>query len=381
MAALVGLAVGAGAVVLLRRDHAEQEPRSSSLAVSPDAQALLGALASHAMILDDSLEVVRMTPGTRALSIVRDRRVASADVVEEAARTLKDREVRETEVDLPGRRRDDPPAHLKFRIVPLDPKHLLVLVEDRTDQFRVEQMRRDFVANASHELKTPIGALGLLAEAVENAADDPEAIKAFAARMQGESARLGRLVQEIIDLSRLQYDEPLLSAESISVRTVVAEAVDRCRVDAEAKDIKLVIGGEADAVVSGDRGQLVTAVGNLVENAIAYSTEQTRVAIGVRRRSGNAQITVTDQGIGIPGREHERIFERFYRVDPARSRQTGGTGLGLAIVKHIAASHGGSVRVWSVEGAGSTFTLEIPLAAEEQAPVLPERNDRVEAGQ
>lgn len=369
VAGLVGSLMGAGLVLVTRRRGLAGATTPPSLAVSPEVQALLAALSSHAMVLDDTLEVVKLTPGTRTLGVVADRRITAVDIAEAAARTLRDREVRESEVDLPARRRGQPDEHLQFRIAPLGPDHLLVLLENRTQQFRLEKMRRDFVVNASHELKTPIGALGLLSEAVLDGADDPEAVRRFARRMQGESTRLATLVQEIIDLSRLQYDEPVLSAAPIALKDIIGEALDRCRVDAEARDIRLVTGGAVDTIVAGDRTQLVTAVGNLVENAIAYSPDQTRVAVGVRRRDGMAEITVTDQGIGIPGSEQGRIFERFYRVDPARSRHTGGTGLGLAIVKHIAAGHGGDVSVWSVEGAGSTFTLRLPRMGIERPAV------------
>ena len=179
--------------------------------------------------------------------------------------------------------------------------------------------------------------------------------------MQQEGSRLTRLVQEIIDLSRLQYDDPVDSPEPVVIDQVVAAALDRSRVDAEAKHIRLASGGDLGLQVLGSEPQLVIALGNLVENAVAYSPDHTRVAVGVRRREDVVEVSVTDQGIGIPEAEIDRIFERFYRVDPARSRATGGTGLGLSIVKHIAASHGGEVSVWSVQGTGSTFTLRLPL--------------------
>lgn len=227
-------------------------------------------------------------------------------------------------------------------------------------------MRRDFVANVSHELKTPVGALSLLSEAVMDAADDPEAVTRFAGRMQIEATRLTNLVQELIDLSRVQNDDPLEDAEPVSVEELVDEAIDRSRHTAGTKNISMVAGGTTDLRVWGHRGQLAAALGNLVENAVNYSPAHTRVGIAVRRVPAPGgdlvEIAVTDQGIGIPDKDKERIFERFYRVDPARSRATGGTGLGLAIVKHVAASHGGEVTVWSTEGQGSTFTLRLPEA-------------------
>ena len=244
---------------------------------------------------------------------------------------------------------------------------MLLLVEDLTEARRIEAVRRDFVANVSHELKTPVGALSLLSEAVMDAADDPEAVARFAGRMQIEATRLTSLVQEIIDLSRVQNDDPLEDAEPVAVDELVAEAVDRCRHPANAKQITMATVDAPDLYVWGHRGQLAAALGNLVENAVNYSPAHTRVGIAGRKVNapgGNmVEISVTDQGMGISPADRERIFERFYRVDPARSRATGGTGLGLSIVKHVAASHGGEVTVWSAEGQGSTFTLRLPEAA------------------
>jgi two-component system sensor histidine kinase SenX3 len=219
------------------------------------------------------------------------------------------------------------------------------------------------VANVSHELKTPVGALSLLAETVEDAADDPEAVQRFAKRMQHESARLTNVVQDLITLSRIQSGDPLEEPRVVALDDVVHEAIDRCRLKAEPKQIILATSGPEDLEVSGDEELLITAVRNLIDNAVAYSPERTRVVICTRRGDDqHAEISVTDQGIGIPETDLERIFERFYRVDPARSRQTGGTGLGLAIVKHVTTSHHGKVTVWSKEGSGSTFTIRLPLA-------------------
>jgi two-component system sensor histidine kinase SenX3 len=228
-------------------------------------------------------------------------------------------------------------------------------------------VRRDFVANVSHELKTPVGALTLLAEAVQDAADDPEAVQRFAHRMQREGARLGRLVQELIELSRLQGAEPLPGSIVVEVDNVVQEAVDRSRLLAEQSGITVVDRTEPGLKVRGNETQLTTALSNLVDNAIAYSPQRTRVGVTARAVTGTdgtnwVEIAVTDQGIGIAESELDRVFERFYRVDQARSRATGGTGLGLAIVKHIATNHGGGVSVWSLQGSGSTFTIRLPLA-------------------
>jgi two-component system sensor histidine kinase SenX3 len=239
---------------------------------------------------------------------------------------------------------------------------VLVLAEDQTESRRVDEVKRDFVANTSHELKTPVGALALLAETIEDAADDAEAVRRFAGKMRQEAQRLTNLVQDLITLSRIQAVEPVPDPRPVEMDMVVTEALDRCRMKANARGITLASSGARGMSVLGDEDLLVTALRNLLENAVAYSPERTRVVVTLKKTSdGNAELSVTDQGIGIPERDLERIFERFYRVDPARSRATGGTGLGLAIVKHVMAAHNGRVTVRSVEGAGSTFTLFIPL--------------------
>jgi two-component system sensor histidine kinase SenX3 len=244
--------------------------------------------------------------------------------------------------------------------------YVVLVLEDLTEALRVEAVRRDFVANVSHELKTPVGAMQLLAEALHEASDDPEAVRHFAQRMTKEATRLGLLVQELIDLSRLQGAEPLKDPKPAAMEQAVHEAVDRNRLPAEAKAIRVVVvresgeGPDEPLVVFGDEAQLATAVANLLENAIAYSPDHTRVIIGMRRRDDIVEVSVADEGIGIAEADQERVFERFYRADPARSRATGGTGLGLAIVKHIASNHDGEVVLWSAGGKGSTFTLRLP---------------------
>ncbi len=233
-------------------------------------------------------------------------------------------------------------------------------------------MRRDFVANVSHELKTPVGAMRLLAEAIHDAADDPEAVRRFAHRMVTEGERLSRLVQQVIELSRLQGDEPLDRPVPVSVDDVIAVAIDTSAIDASARQVSVVTGGTPGLKVHGSEEQIAAAVSNLVANAVAYSETGSTVLVTTKSVGGDGEpdepgvleISVVDQGIGIPTGEIDRIFERFYRVDPARHRSTGGTGLGLSIVKHVAASHGGDVRVWSQQGQGSTFTLTLPLARE-----------------
>jgi two-component system sensor histidine kinase SenX3 len=269
----------------------------------------------------------------------------------------RDGQVREAELTIGAGRRS---AHIHARVAPLTSRLVVVLVDDRTDAHRVEAIRRDFVANVSHELKTPIGALNLLAEAVAEAKDDPDAVVRFAARMQGESERLTRLVQQIIDLSRLQNDTASDDPAVVKVAELIAEAAEHSATEAERKNIDIAVSLEDELFIQGDRAQLYAAVSNLVENAVTYSQDSSRVSVSATSDGDTVRISVADRGVGIANEELDRIFERFYRVDPARARKTGGTGLGLSIVKHVAASHGGSVEVWSEPGAGSTFTLVLP---------------------
>ncbi|MEV7658212.1 ATP-binding protein [Streptomyces anulatus] len=371
-AAIAGLLTGVIAMLAFRWSERDlKRPTRTSLrpdgnaALPPGVDTVLSVLSSSAVVLDESDSVVKASSAAYALGLVRGGRLAVEPMLNMARDTRRDGEIRQGELDLPrrGTGRGDTLA-VSARVAPLGSRLVLLLVEDLTEARRIEAVRRDFVANVSHELKTPTGALSLLSEAVMDASDDPEAVERFAGRMQIEATRLTNLVQELIDLSRVQNDDPLEDAEPVKVETLVAEAIDRCRQQAGSKQITMASAGAEGLTVWGNRGQLVGALGNLVENAVNYSPAHTRVGIAARRLASPGgdliEIAVTDQGIGISEKDRERVFERFYRVDPARSRATGGTGLGLAIVKHVAASHGGEVTVWSSEGQGSTFTLRLP---------------------
>ncbi|MDG9685746.1 ATP-binding protein [Streptomyces sp. DH18] len=371
-AAIAGLLTGVIAMLAFRWSERDlKRPTRTSLrpdgnaALPPGVDTVLSVLSSSAVVLDESDSVVKASSAAYALGLVRGGRLAVEPMLNMARDTRRDGEIRQGELDLPrrGTGRGDTLA-VSARVAPLGSRLVLLLVEDLTEARRIEAVRRDFVANVSHELKTPTGALSLLSEAVMDASDDPEAVERFAGRMQIEATRLTNLVQELIDLSRVQNDDPLEDAEPVKVETLVAEAIDRCRQQAGSKQITMASAGAEGLTVWGNRGQLVGALGNLVENAVNYSPAHTRVGIAARRMASPGgdliEIAVTDQGIGISEKDRERVFERFYRVDPARSRATGGTGLGLAIVKHVAASHGGEVTVWSSEGQGSTFTLRLP---------------------
>ncbi|MEU4876298.1 ATP-binding protein [Streptomyces sp. NPDC021608] len=371
-AAIAGVLTGVIAMLAFRWSEREQKrPTRTSLhtdpVLPPGVDTVLSVLRSSAVVLDEADAVVKASSAAYALGLVRGGKLSVEPMLKMARDTRRDGEIRQVELDLPrrGTGRGEALA-VSARVAPLGSRLVLLLVEDLTEARRIEAVRRDFVANVSHELKTPVGALSLLSEAVMDASDDPEAVERFAGRMQIEATRLTSLVQELIDLSRVQNDDPLEDAEPVGIDELVAEAVDRCRHQAGAKQITMAAGGPADLRVWGNRGQLAAALGNLVENAVNYSPARTRVGIAARRVTAPGgdliEIAVTDQGIGISDKDKERIFERFYRVDPARSRATGGTGLGLAIVKHVAASHGGEVTVWSAENQGSTFTLRLPEA-------------------
>ncbi|MEV5492504.1 ATP-binding protein [Streptomyces bobili] len=408
-AAIAGVLTGVIAMLAFRWSERDQNrPTRTSLhtdpVLPPGVDTVLSVLRSSAVVLDEADAVVKASSAAYALGLVRGGKLAVDPMLQMARDTRRDGEIRQVELDLPrrGTGRGEALA-VSARVAPLGSRLVLLLVEDLTEARRIEAVRRDFVANVSHELKTPVGALSLLSEAVMDASEDPEAVERFAGRMQIEATRLTNLVQELIDLSRVQNDDPLEDAEPVRVDELVAEAVDRCRHQAGAKQITMAANvgaaegpeqsaggrgedGHADLRIWGNRGQLAAALGNLVENAVNYSPARTRVGIAARRVTVHGgeliEIAVTDQGIGISDKDKERIFERFYRVDPARSRATGGTGLGLAIVKHVAASHGGEVTVWSAEGQGSTFTLRLPEAgaARDRAQQHPDLDDDVEGG-
>jgi two-component system sensor histidine kinase SenX3 len=348
------------------RLRAAQQPAR----LPPGIASVLSVLSSSAVVLDSHDRVLRASAAARAFGLVKGDRLMVTELAALARQVRRDGEIREGEFEVAVPRFGGRTTSFAVRVAPLggavgDGGLVLVLAEDQTESRRVEEVRRDFVANTSHELKTPVGALALLAETIEDAADDAEAVRRFAGKMRQEAQRLTSLVQDLITLSRIQAAEPVPDPRCVDLDAVVAEAVDRCRMKANARGIALASAGTRGLSVLGDEDLLVTALRNLLENAVAYSPERTRVVISTRRTpEGNAELSVADQGIGIPERDLERIFERFYRVDPARSRATGGTGLGLAIVKHVMAAHNGRVTVRSVEGAGSTFTLFIPLRGE-----------------
>lgn len=376
VAAIAGVLTGFAAGLAFRFSEHERvraDPEVPEPILPVGVGQVLSVLRSSAVVLDENDSVVKASPAAHALGLVSGDRLEVGILLRLARQVRRDGEIREAELDIRRSRLGDERRTVSARVAPLGARLVLVLVEDRTEARKIEAVRRDFVANVSHELKTPVGALALLAEAVLSASEDPEAVQRFADRMTAESSRLNKIIQELIDLSRLQAPDPDRVADAVLVDDVVQAAAERTRAIAGAKEIEIAIGGEHDLKVLGDEGQLVTALGNLVENAVNYSPQDTRVAIGVGRSGDVVEISVTDQGIGIPEQDRDRIFERFYRVDPARSRETGGTGLGLSIVKHVVQNHGGEVRLWSVEGAGSTFTIRLPLLSDTSVSADPRR--------
>jgi len=372
LTALGGLAVGGalGWVAALRRgrsaDTATEEPSDADGVPSPNVPEglgrLLAVLPGAAFVVGADNSVLRASSLAATLGVVQGGRLEIPEVMALVTAVRRDGVIREEDLELRRPPLGKGLLQARVRVAPLSPTAALVLVEDLSEALRIDAVRRDFVANVSHELKTPVGALSLLAEAVQSASDDPEAVQRFSARMQVESVRLSNLITDLVDLSRLQSNDPLKDSEVVDIDRVVAEAVDATKLIATAREIDVVVGDPTHVRVLGDEGQLVMALRNLLTNAVAYSPAHTRVAIASRTDGTLVEISVTDQGIGIPDDEQSRIFERFYRVDPARSRVTGGTGLGLAIVKHVCANHGGECTVWSVQGEGSTFTLRLPLA-------------------
>ena len=340
-------------------------PNTVALKTSPaDAISFLEVLSVAGVILDRLDNVIANTSLANDMGLVEFGRLASDELKEFATKARISRETLTEELSF-SRNQRTAKVELSVRATVLDDDHTILVVEDRTEAKRLEETRRDFVENISHELKTPISSISLLSEALQVAVDNPEQVKKFAKNLQRESKRLGSLVKEIIQLSRIQGGDLAASVEPVELSTVISEAVDLNQFQADAKNIKLNVSAPEGLVVLGDSELLTMALKNLIENAVVYSNADTQVGIGLREVDGFAEITVTDNGLGIPLDQQERIFERFYRVDPSRSRQTGGTGLGLSIVKHAAMNHGGDVNVFSRVGLGSTFTFRIPLYTED----------------
>ena len=368
LALAVGVAVGTRLSPRVAKRRQREATEWTGITVAQMLQRIVTLMPLGAAVVDSHRDVVYLNDRARELGLVRDRQLDD-QAWQAAQQALAGDEV---EFDLqPGRRqvagRSGLSVHGQARLLSEeDRRFAVVFVHDQSDYARMEATRRDFVANVSHELKTPVGAMALLAEALLASADDSDTVRRFAEKVLIEANRLGDMVAELIELSRLQGAERLPNVTDVDVDTVVSEAISRHKVAAENAHIEVRTDAPSGLRVLGDQTLLVTALANLVSNAIAYSTPGSPVSISRRRRGDNIEIAVTDRGIGIALEDQERVFERFFRGDKARSRATGGSGLGLAIVKHVAANHNGSIGVWSKPGTGSTFTLSIPAMPPDQ---------------
>lgn len=345
-------------------DHENAVDEPPEPALPPGVGDVLAVLRSSGIVLDRLGQVVTMSPAALTFGLVRRGQLVHEELSEMAAQVARDGVIRERQFTLDRPDGVGASTYVHARVAPLRDRHILLLVDDQSQGHRVEKVRRDFVANVSHELKTPVGGISILAEALQDAKDDPETVHRFAQRLQSEATRLSALIREIVELSRLQGTPVLQDPQVVDIEDVVQLALDHLRLGAETKQITLTDKVADGLMVRGDRDLLVTAVRNLVGNAINYSEPGSAVGVGARLRGDAVEIAVTDRGPGIAAAEQDRIFERFYRIDEARSRATGGTGLGLSIVKHICANHGGDVQVWSDGAHGSTFTIRLPAAPE-----------------
>ena len=405
VAVAVAAAIGAAVAYGRGREAGESESRprpaegdhslfGEDLPVLPTERRFVEVMPYALIVADSAGAVAYASKGADPLNLVRNGRLVAEDIGEVLALVVADGQVRERELKVtlprPDRRQDGrgvrageavptDTLYLRVRIGAIADDLFAIFLRDMSEQRRFEAMRRDFITNVSHELKTPSGAISLLAETITDAADDPDAVRYFAGRITKESQRLTELVHKLIELQRAQDAPAMSDAKPMSVVAMTRESIAANEVQADAKRIGIVLSlngrvipvevpeGEPetlddDVLVRVGREPFTTAVKNLVENAIHYSPAHTTVSVGIGVVGDRVRIRVVDQGIGIPKESLGRIFERFYRVDPARSRETGGSGLGLAITKHCVQECGGTISVWSREGEGSTFTIELPVA-------------------
>ena len=336
------------------------------------AMDVLETLDSSVIVLASGNSVLYASSSAMQIGLMKEGRLFSEELLALIRVVRRTEQSQEGNIEIPRGPVGDGVKNLLVKVSPLGKEGLvLILTDDVSEADRIDAVRRDFVANISHELKTPIGALSILSEAVLQASDDPTMVRHFANKMGETANRLTELVQQIISLSRLQDTDPLTDASPVDISSVIATAASQSQTNSEARGITIALDSDIHAPVFGDREQLVMALHNLIENAINYSPDKTKVTISAKVINNLVEIVVKDQGIGIAEREQMRIFERFYRVDPARSRETGGTGLGLSIVKHVVANHGGDVSVWSQVGEGSSFTLRLPLSENESTTKEP----------
>ncbi len=362
-AVLGGIVTVAVGRLVQRRAHGSDE---TDLTMFDVLDRVVHGASTGIAVVDKFHDVVLSNPRAEELGLVRNRQIDDRAWVA-ACQVLETRKSIELDLGAKALLGREPVAVrcTVRRLLDQDPRFVVLYAFDDSEHVRMEATRRDFVANISHELKTPVGAMALLAEALLESVDDPETVRHFGERVQREATRLGNMVTELIALSKLQGAEKLPDLEVVDVDAVVDEALDRTRLTAENASITISTDRPSGLEILGDRTLLVSALTNLIENAIAYSPAGSPVTISRSLRDGKVAMAVTDRGIGIAKEDQERVFERFFRVDKARSRATGGTGLGLAIVKHVAANHHGEITLWSKPGTGSTFTLLVPAHVED----------------
>lgn len=369
IALTLGLLIGAGVILFARKTPGMEAPPGTVDEPELTLDSFLEVLPQDYIIVSASGSVDDASTLAYALGLVRGTRITRSELVDYVERARQTGETFDGELTMRKSLGDNSATViLGLRVTEMAGK-VLILITDNTGAKRLEETRRDFVANISHELKTPIGAISLLAETIEDCAEEPENIRMFAGQLHKESGRLSGLVQDIIQLSRIQDSDGKKKSEIVEIDDVIAEAIDWSKMEATKRDVSIVSGKPNGLTVYGDAATLTTAVRNLLDNAVRYSPTGSRVAVGVSQADGFVRIAVVDQGVGIPADQQLRVFERFYRGDEARTADLGGSGLGLSIVKHVAADHGGRVELWSEPGKGSTFTLIIPSAddVEEEA--------------
>lgn len=330
--------------------------------ISDGAAELLEVLAEAGLVINAENTVVRATTSAMALGLVRNRALVHKELKQLAKTARESKAMEKLETELLSGIRGSKRLYVSARAIDLGEGSVLLIIDDKTEAQRLDETRRDFVANISHELKTPVGAIGLLAEAIEANPKDAAMVGKLSANVVKESKRLSALVKDIIQLSRIQAAESAMNSELIELEPVVRDAIDRNAFKAERRKVTIDFQGEKGVRVFGDEEMLAVAFKNIIENAIVYSAEGSKVGVALTKDGGVAEVVISDSGVGISKEDQKRIFERFYRTDPARSRQTGGTGLGLSIVKHVIESHLGEIKLFSKPGVGSTFTLRLPVA-------------------
>lgn len=346
----------------LKRKKYENRPEQSF--ATREVQEMLDVLGLASVILGPGNRIDYFSQSAIALGVVRDEKLVGDSILEVIRKARRTKLPQSAQIELPRGPIGEGTRKLAIQATFIsDYDSVVITFTDESEAERIDAVRRDFVANISHELKTPISALRTLSEAVTVASEDPQ-LNRFAVMMQSQVERLSTLVQEIIDLSRLQDADPLLDAVHVDIDEAVNEAIDQCQFLADTRDIEILRGPQVGVHVVGDRTHLIMAFHNLIENAINYSPDRTRVSVNTTCNGNIVEVVVIDQGVGIAEADQSRIFERFYRVDPARSRETGGTGLGLSITKHVVGNHGGDISLWSSSGVGSTFTIRLPIAEE-----------------